>query len=332
MAYNSYTPQQPRSGFDNFGPWFSEIFQLLGARWGIWALQGLVASVPFLILGIGFAVMFFIPMMQAGNGAGRGAEFDPFVNGGAGIFFIVISIVMLLSGIWYALIFPGMVITALKQIRGEEISVGDLFSGTRFGWGYIVIGLAIGLGVFACFVGVFFTSALFCLALPILVDRKVKPGEALASSYDATKNDMWFFLLFFMVVNMVVSAAAGILNAISCGILGTLVAMMSYPIYAITMAVAYERTFNGYGGNGGTPMMQQGMPIPPPYMPTPTNFMAPQPPPYPLVPGAPVSNEQPPAMPTPEVPPTAEEVPPYTPSPGLPDTPGAVPPAEPPVE
>jgi len=270
MAYNSYTPQQPRSGFDNFGPWFSEIFQLLGAKWRIWALQGLVASVPFMIVWIGYMVMIFLPIIQASQGAGSGSNIEQFTDSRIGGLMAMYYGGSMLASIWLAFLFPGMVATALKQIRGEEISVGDLFSGTSFGWGFIVICLAIGLGVFACFVGVIFTSALFCLALPILVDRKVKPGEALTSSYDATKNDMWFFLLFFMVVNMAVSAGMAILNVFTCCILGTLVAfIITYPIYAITMVVAYERTFNGYGGNGGTPMMQQGVPIPPPYMPTP---------------------------------------------------------------
>ncbi len=265
MVYNSYTPQRPRSGFDNFGQWFSEIFQMFGAKWSVWVLQGLLVSIPFMIVVIGYAVAFIIPMMGAGNRANR----DPFSDTAVSAIFVILMIVGgIISAIWSLMVFPGMVGTALKQIRGEEISVGDLFSGTRFGWGYFVIGLAISLGVLACCVGVIFTNALFCLALPILVDRKVKPVEALTASYEATKGDMWFFLIFFMVVNMVVSAAAGILNAVSCGVLGTLGLCVSYPIYAITMVVAYERTFNGYSGIG-MPMMQQGVPIPPPYMPTP---------------------------------------------------------------
>ncbi len=235
MAYSSYS-QQPRTGFDNFGPWFTEVFQLLFARWWVYALQGLIATlivvVPVLLVGLIFGAAIFLPLI---SGA-RGASMERMMMDNMGGFFVLILMVMVVAWIVSAIIYPGIVVTALKQIRGQEISVSDLFTGTKFGWGYFVINLVIGLGVLGCGIGMLFTGALFCLALPILIDRNKPIGEALSESYETTKKEMFFYMIFFVVLIFMLGIAQMILNIV---MLGFLVGLVSYPIISLAMVVAY---------------------------------------------------------------------------------------------
>lgn len=312
MAYSSYS-QQPRTGFDNFGPWLTEVFQLFIARWWVYALQGLIASltiaVPILLVGAIFGAAIFLPLLQGG----RGDNMERLMMDNAGGFIVLILMLGVVAWIVSAIIYPGMVVTALKQIRGQEINVSDLFTGTKFGWGYFVINLVISLGVLGCGIGMLFTGAFFCLALPILIDRNKPAGDALSESYETTKKDMFFFMIFFVVLILMIVIAQMILNIV---MLGFLVGLISYPIISLAMVVAYERTFNGYGGSS-IPMMQQGVPIPPPYMATPGGpTSVPQPPEAPQPPVWPPINPTTPGdtgVPTPPPPPEAPQPPVWPP-------------------
>ena len=188
------------NGFDAFGPWFNEALDLLKAQFQPWLLMSLI---------------FFA------------------IAGGAGV--LLHAVGGLFGPIIWALLMPGMVKAGLKQIRGGTVAIDDLFSGTGLFLGALVIMIASGIGGIACGVGAIVTGALFCLALPLLVDKNLDMGKALETSYAITKQNFMFFLVYTFVM-----AIVGSIGAIAFGI-GIIV---TFPMFVLGMVVAYERTVN----------------------------------------------------------------------------------------
>lgn len=246
-------------------------------------LQSLVSwlaiVIPTVIFMLILGANIFMPIIT------QGADFRSLFFDHSDTIQLLSNMSQVVQWVMMSLIYPGMTVTALKQIRGEEINIGDLFSGFKYAWGYFVIALVMVLGFFGCCIGILFTGALFCLAVPLLVDRNWKIGKALSESYNATKNNMGFFMVYFIalymmmvVVFVVLAIIMVVTKAFFLLILMIPLGLSLAPLLTIAQVVAYERTFNGFGGGTGIPMMQPGVPIPPPYMPTPGVPAVPQPP------------------------------------------------------
>lgn len=204
------------NGFDSFGPWFNESIELLKAQWQTWVLISLI----YLAIagGASYAISYRLP--------------------------VVGSLVGLVAS---AFLMPGMIRAGIKQIRGGTIEVGDLFSATDMFVGALVVLLASIAGVIACGIGAFVTSALFYLALPLLVDKNLAFGDALKQSMELTKQNLGFFIVYALVIGIVSG-----LGLVACGV-GILI---TFPLRTLGMVVAYERTFN-------TPAIQEATPPPP---------------------------------------------------------------------
>lgn len=221
-------------GFDAFGAWFSELFRLWSAQPGVWILQGLIVlcavAIPVVVMYI-VLVIFFVVMTAARQSHGSES-----VGAFFGIYVLMYVLVMLVVSFLAGFLVPGMVRTALKQLRGYPISVGDLFSGLRYGWGMIGLYLLLMLaGMLTCGIGQIVLMGFFYLALPLMVDRNLPLGEALAVSWHTVKTNYWLYLLFALVTSML--AGAGMMIGY-IGICATL------PFFLIGQAVAYERTYN----------------------------------------------------------------------------------------
>lgn len=194
------TPSIPQ-GFERFSPWFSRTFQLWSTHWQTWTLMTLLYLAISLLVG---SLGKIGPYLQA---------------------FLVAPLLM-----------PGLVLAAIHMTRGEPFTVSDIFAGTRFWAGALVIGLVIGLGAIAFGIGLLFTNAAFFFALPLLVDRDMNVSQALSHSWEVTKRDYAFFLVFPLV--MALLASLGVL-AFGVGLLFT------FPWYVIAQAIAYTDTFPG---------------------------------------------------------------------------------------
>ncbi|MHB9131411.1 MAG: hypothetical protein ACYDBB_10015 [Armatimonadota bacterium] len=247
----TYTPVAPQ-GMSPFGDWFNELFRLWAARWQVWVLQGLIFILPFIPLVIMYFVFLF-SMVFTSAAAGRNSQppeatFFIFI----GLFYLLFFLAILLIHLFI----PGMVITALKQIRGQEITVSDIFSGMRYFWGALLVSLVTYLGLLLCGVGLIATEGLFFLAVPLMVDRQLRTSEALSVSWNTTKTNFWLYVLFALVISFL-SRMGGM--ACYVGFIATL------PFFYIGQAVAYERTFNGPAATFVNP--GYGTVPPPPYIP-----------------------------------------------------------------
>jgi len=142
----------------------------------------------------------------------------------------------------------GLVIGALSQMglkgaRGQTVEITDLAVVFERPIDFIVVGLAISVGVFGCGVGYLVTQALFSFAM-FLVLAGVGYQDALSQSLAATKGRFTDVLLLMLVV-FVLNIAGFVL----CGI-GLLV---SIPVGFIMVAKAFDDF--GFAASNGTGAM-----------------------------------------------------------------------------
>ncbi len=242
MANSSFS-HPPRNSFDKLGMWLMEIFELFIGKWWLWLLQGLIFSTLLVLPAVAIAKLSHIDVLLPIFTTGAKPALMHQVEGQLVLFSSMLVLIVLLMSVTIATLLPGMINTALKQMRGERVSVLGIFSGVRFGRGFFLISMVIALGWFACCLGVLYTVALFCLAAPIMIDRSVTVKEALLESYRTTGKEVFFFLVYFPVIGVIMYVASALLNIIHLDI----IAHIAYTaVLPIAIAVAYERTFLGY--------------------------------------------------------------------------------------
>jgi len=249
MTYADQPVAAPQ-GFTEFGNWFSEVFRLWSARWQVWVLQGLAV----LLISGGISLILSV---IAGIIIITHSPKDPAI-GFVTMIYGAIYGTLVLMGVTLLFLGPGMVLTALKQLRGQEISASDVFLGARYALGDLLISFTTGLGAFLCCVGIYLTAGLLFMALPLYVDRKISATDAISISWKTASGNLWLYVLFAFVLAL----AAGVGHSV-CGI-GIIVTL---PWLMIGQAVAYERTFNAVTGSTSAFGVQFAGVPPPPYHP-----------------------------------------------------------------
>jgi hypothetical protein len=209
-----------------WGEWISEGWQMFAVRWKIWVLQTLIT---FLILAVPilpiYGWLIFLDL------TGQSQEPPPMF-----IVFVLVAIpLIMLAAIYF---WGGLWRTATKQLRGEKVSVRDLFYGgdqflSLLG-ASIPLGLLYMIGSLLCFFPAFVVLGLFHFTIPLIVDRRMSAGSAISASFNATKGHWLMFSLFALVVYLLSSSGAFLCYV---GLLAT------YPLQITIMAIAYRDTF-----------------------------------------------------------------------------------------
>ena len=217
--------EYPRSNFRPSGVRFDvlgEAFQLFGKNPGIYV----TGALPGTLL---VAAMTVVNLVNAFNNAGNTA--NPFAGLGLQLGLSV--------GIYLAeiIMIGGLVNAALKQVRGETISVADCFhmNGKFFTilLAAFLTGLCVFCGAILCIVPGLLMSGLLMATIPHIVDKRSGPIEAMAASWDAIKPTMWIALTLALVVQILVSVGGSLIG------LGLLVVL---PVYALVQALVYRDT------------------------------------------------------------------------------------------
>jgi membrane-anchored glycerophosphoryl diester phosphodiesterase (GDPDase) len=217
-----------------WGEWISEGWQMFAVRWKVWILQTLIM---FLIFVMPF-VFIYGWVISAAMVEGRTSlpEEPPPI--------FVVLVLMALPLIILASIYfwGGLWRTATKQLRGEEVSVRDLFRGgdhfLPLLGAVIPLGILYFIGAMLCFFPAFIVQGLFHFAVPLIVDRRMSVGSAISASFNATKGHWFMFSLFALVLYLLSSS-----GIILCYI-GYLV---TFPLQITIMAIAYRDTFGIHG-------------------------------------------------------------------------------------
>ena len=246
--------------------WISEAWKLFTNNPGAWIGMILISAVIGIVLVILPVTLIFIPM---GIFASKNEPGVALATAGLGLL-LLIPVLLIVIFLSTAYLCSGMYSAAIRQVKGEAISVGDLFSGgdcflrvlglivlvtiaqlaVRFAFsvpGLIIEELA-PLGRLASSIPSIIISGFIFFAIPLIVDRKMGVFEAISASVKATKAQWWMFAIFAFVL--------GLLSGV--GLLGCLVGILvTAPFYFTTPAVAYRDTF-------GLPGAQNYEAFPPP--------------------------------------------------------------------
>jgi membrane-anchored glycerophosphoryl diester phosphodiesterase (GDPDase) len=213
-----------------WGEWIGEGWQMFAVRWKVWVLQTLII---FLTFAIPFGLIYGWAIRAAiiESRTGQSQEPPPLF----GVFVLVAMPLVILAWIYF---WGGLWRTATKQLRGEHISLRDLFySGDLFMQvlaAAIPFGILYLIGSLLCFFPAFIVQGLFHFSIPLIVDRRMSVGSAISASFNATKGHWLMFSLFALVIYLLGSS-----GAILCyiGILAT------FPLQITTLAIAYRDTF-----------------------------------------------------------------------------------------
>lgn len=227
--------------------WIGEGWNLFTQRWMAWVVQILVFVLAILILMIPFYVIIFAGSMAASSMEHPEAPSALMLL----LMLLLVPLMLALS----AFLLAGAYKSAMKQLRGEPFSVGDLFSGAdcfvRVLGVVLVIAILGSIGAMLCIIPAFIVQGLCFFAIPLVVERGMGPIAAIQASIEATKKDWLMFTAFAFVVQLIAGA-----GAILCyvGLLAT------YPLFFLITSVAYRDVF----GVAGASSPQTYSPPPPP--------------------------------------------------------------------
>ena len=245
-----------------FGDWIGEGWNMFAEQWKVWVLNTLLLSLVTVVPGIFLYLFFFFAVTaSAGSGsAGVGAAMFVFL-------FAVFALLILLS----SYLVCGMYETAFKQLRGEPISTRDLFSGgesyVRFLGAAIVVGVLSMIGLLLCIIPSFIVAGALYFTTPLVVERRLSIGDAIQASRDATRGDLFMFVLFAFVVSLIAQAGSYV-----CYV-GMLV---TWPLHYTIAAVAYRDVFGVPGARSfstkAAPPHSYGAPPPAGYQPAPQQW------------------------------------------------------------
>ena len=148
---------------------------------------------------------------------------------------------------------------ALKQLRGETTSPGDLFSGTDIlpslmGAGVLQT-LVILIGLVLCILPGLYIAPLLLLAIPIVADQKVGAIDGIGRSFNALKPHWGGAFLLSLILGLIIIAGT------LCFLVGLLIA---WPILIVTIAIVYNDFF---GGNSNASNVNTNLYPPIPHIP-----------------------------------------------------------------
>lgn len=227
--------------------WIGEGWNLFTQRWAAWVVHMLVFVLIILIPVIPIYVMIIAGSMAASSMERPEAP--------SALMFLLMLIIFPLVLALSAFLLAGTYKSAMKQLRGEPFSVGDLFSGgdcfLRVLGVVFLVAILGSIGAMLCIIPAFIVQGLCFFAIPLVVERGMGPVAAIQASIEATKKDWLMFTAFAFVVGLIAGAGA---------ILCYVGLLASYPLLFTITSVAYRDVFGVAGANNP----QSYTPPPPP--------------------------------------------------------------------
>ena len=234
--------------------WISEAWNLFTKQWSVWVLMMLVMFLATLAIYLVVYLPLFGVLMAMTPSFPRDGEIPtaPVFPVGLLILFPVIFLAITCVMSW---LMGGLYHTAFKQVRGEQIRVGDLFSGKKYfvrilGAG-LLIGIAYSIGLFLLFIPALIVAGLTFLTVPMIVEGGKGTIDAIKESIKITKSDWIMFTLFAIALGFIAGA-----GGIACGV----GALATWPLLFLGHALAYRDCVGMPGAQG----QGQFMPPPPP--------------------------------------------------------------------
>jgi len=230
--------------------WISEAWNLFTRQWSVWVLMILVMA----LVGMAIYLPFFGIFMAMTPSFPQDGEIPTAPEFPVGLFMLypVLILAILSASAW---MLGGIYNAAFKQIRGEQIAVGDLFSGGQY-FGRILgalllIAIAANIGGIFCLIPGLIVYGLTFLTYPMIVEGGKGTIDAIKASIEVTKRDWIMFTIFAVALYLI--AIAGSL-ACGIGVLATL------PLLFLSQALAYRDLVGMPGAKGQGQFMTRPRP------------------------------------------------------------------------
>lgn len=219
-------------------------FETLGEAWGLfqkqmapWLAAGAIAMVALLaFLGISGA-MFVLPQIAASSG-GKEPNIGVVLGGMVTTILSMTIVLVLLGGVINA----GFFRMALKQVRGETISVADFFDIRESFLPLLGMTLLVGMATSAasglCYVPGLLLGGLWMLASPLIIERRMGAIEAMSASWRALQSELVMAACYYLVISLIASLGATVL------LIGMVVTM---PVFYLGIALVYKDFFPDTG-------------------------------------------------------------------------------------
>ncbi|HKQ90066.1 MAG TPA: zinc-ribbon domain-containing protein [Blastocatellia bacterium] len=234
--------------------WISEAWNLFTKQWSVWVLMILVMCLVMFTMYLVIYLPIFGIIMAMTTSIPQDGEIPTAPEFPVGIFllFPLIFLAIACVGSWLT---GGLYNTAFKQVRGERIAVGDLFSGgkyfTRILGAALLIGIAAGIGSILIIPALIIAGLTF-LTMPMIVEGGKGTIDAIKGSIEITKRDWLMFTLFAIALSFLASAG---IYACGFGLLATM------PLAFLAPSLAYRDLVGIPGAQSQGQFMQ---PPPPP--------------------------------------------------------------------
>lgn len=243
----TYTPPTgPRIRFEVIGEAWGELMRNMSA----WIVAMLFAVI---VLGgaylIGYLVVLLPLFFTQGSDVGVIATF-----GGFAVFGVAMIVLM-------GAIYGGLYRMAIRQLRGEMPTAGDLFQSfdlaPRMIGVHLLVTVLMMVGFFLCVIPGFIVMGLTFLAYAIVADQNVGSVEAIRMSWEALKKDTLMAILFALVVSILAQ-----IGVYAC-VVG---ALFTGPLMFLSHAIVYRDFFPERFASQSAP--PPGAPAPPAEPPT----------------------------------------------------------------
>lgn len=147
-------------------------------------------------------------------------------------------LVGLLVSVVYGLVVAGILRMAINHLRTGHADFGQVFSVLNVFPSLLLAGFLIGIGCTLggclCLIPGLLLNGLWMFVAPLILDRRMGAIEAMRTSFQTLKPQMWMALLFVIVLTLL--AEIGI---VACGI-GLL---FTIPLAVIALAITYRNFF-----------------------------------------------------------------------------------------
>lgn len=206
--------------------WIGAGFNLFLEQWQPWVLNILIfLIVLFIPLGLVMIASFVsVPLLTE--------RANPV---SIAVVIALCLVLMLFTAAVLALLTAGLYRSAFKQLRGEQVELKDLVSGTDVFVPMVAVNLIIMaaslVGFFLCILPALLVGGLCFFAPALVAIRGLGPVEAIKTSIETTKQNVLPFALFALVVYLLAGIGA---NFCYVGLLAT------YPLLFTVTAVAYR--------------------------------------------------------------------------------------------
>lgn len=216
--------------------WFSESLNLFGREWKTWALQGVIYLVLSLVPALPGVALYYAALVRtlaqisASGGTPSGPPSFTALFASIG----VLTAGGCVSSVLGVYLLAGMTRTAIKQLRGEPIRVGDLFTTPdvllpdlgAYVFGTLVLTLAFSV----CFIPGLWLLGLWLFVHPLIVERRLSVGEAFRESGAITRPHIMMYILWAALILVVVYAGSMV-------VIGTAATL---PIAVLMWVVSYR--------------------------------------------------------------------------------------------